>query len=208
MTVLQPDFIGEMELGMVPPNTCSIYKFNFTFFRHLRKNPDDQYIKGGAWCNDQDSCEYRYQSSIDLMSSSQWTPSIYMTEGLFSQLPANNSWYNANSVYVMYCSSDVWSGNGSATYPDGTHYEFRGKVIIQALINLLWNSYGMDQATEVIDRSSFSFNFLLLIRPFSHLRSFYTKIYNTNPNMLHNLLIYFSGRFYSVDAVLGDKELL
>ena len=83
------------------------------------------------------------------MSSSTWTPTIYMTEGLFSQTASDNSWYNANSVYAMYCSSDVWSGNGSATYPDGTHYEFRGKVIIQELIDLLWNSYGMNSASEV-----------------------------------------------------------
>lgn len=110
------------------------------------------HLQGGAWCYDEDSCNYRWNDDIDLMSSTEWEPTIYMSEGLFNMNPLKNAWWSANSVYVMYCSSDVWAGNGTSNYPGATtqQWQFRGKVIIKELIEVLWNSYGLDSASSIL----------------------------------------------------------
>lgn len=86
------------------------------------------------------------------MSSTPWSQTIEMTEGLFSLDPSENAWYNANEVYAMYCSSDVWSGNGTSNYadPNAQQWQFRGKQIMLTLINVLWESYNLNTATQVI----------------------------------------------------------
>ena len=89
-------------------------------------------------------------SSPDLMSSNGWSSSIVMTEGLFSLDSTKNAWYNANEVYAMYCSSDVWCGNGTSDYPGRSNqYEFKGKQIIKTLLDTLLEDYQMNSATTV-----------------------------------------------------------
>ena len=85
------------------------------------------------------------------MSSSTWEDTLVLTEGLFSLDSNKNAWYNANEVFVMYCSSDVWSGNGTSHFSDPSvqQWQFKGKQIIATLIDILWDSYALDTATQV-----------------------------------------------------------
>lgn len=71
---------------------------------------------GGWWCWDNTSCQQRAASSPTLVSSADWPQTVNSSEmGLLSGDPtANPDFYNANVVYLGYCSSDAWSGNRSA----------------------------------------------------------------------------------------------
>jgi hypothetical protein len=51
-------------------------------------------------------------SDVDQASSKFWTPST-LASGIFSR-EANNSFSQANMVYVRYCSSDAWMGNAAS----------------------------------------------------------------------------------------------
>ena len=51
----------------------------------------------------------RALSLVDQASSKFWTPST-LASGIFSR-EANNSFSQANMVYLRYCSSDAWMGN-------------------------------------------------------------------------------------------------
>ena len=53
------------------------------------------------------------------------------------------------SQWSSYCTSDNWSGNASVTYSSGTTWQFRGKRVIEAVVETLYSSFGMKTASEV-----------------------------------------------------------
>ncbi|XP_010185557.1 PREDICTED: protein notum homolog, partial [Mesitornis unicolor] len=56
--------------------------------------------------------------------------------GILSSQPEENPhWWNANMVFIPYCSSDVWSGASSK--PEKNEYAFMGALIIQEVIKEL-----------------------------------------------------------------------
>jgi O-palmitoleoyl-L-serine hydrolase len=109
------------------------------------------HLQGGAWCYDQASCTYRMQSSPDLTSSIGYSAtSNDHGSGLFStNSTLNAAWYNANVAYIMYCSSDSWSGNTSTTL-SGTPWTFQGRRIIESVFLTLARSYGLKSASDVL----------------------------------------------------------
>ena len=75
------------------------------------------------------------------MSSSDWTTE-FAQEGIFSTIQPDNPWYNANLVWVKYCSSDSWFGDAgpsNATFG----FSFRGSRIITAAVTALMQHNGM-----------------------------------------------------------------
>jgi len=101
--------------------------------------------QGGAWCNDEASCEYRWENSPDQMSSKGWTYSKDFSSGIFSTDPSLNPWYNANQVYCMYCSSDIWSGGRFSG-----KWHFNGKAIMAGIFEKLWSDHGLDSADHIL----------------------------------------------------------
>lgn len=100
------------------------------------------HLQGGGFCYDLLSCQRRAQSlnAQTIMSSNGWpTVSVGSGNGLMSSDPLENpDFYNANRVYVRYCSSDVFSG-ATNPYP-GNPWHFRGRTILRAVLDDLGNS--------------------------------------------------------------------
>lgn len=115
------------------------------------------YLAGGGWCYDFKSCAARYSgteyphhncsnSSLTapcFMSSKDFPDSCGKT-GIFDARPGNSPLHGANKVYVPYCSSDGWMGDGS--FHD---WDFRGARIARAVIKDL-QSKGLNKGSTLI----------------------------------------------------------
>ncbi|XP_051529312.1 palmitoleoyl-protein carboxylesterase notum1a-like [Myxocyprinus asiaticus] len=105
------------------------------------------FLEGGWYCFSKHTCDSRYETMRRLMSSSKW-PMTRTGTGILSPQPEENPhWWNANRVFVPYCSSDVWSG--STTKTDQNDYAFMGSLIIQEVIKDLL-AIGLDSAKVLL----------------------------------------------------------
>ncbi|XP_026874514.2 carboxylesterase notum2 [Electrophorus electricus] len=111
------------------------------------------FLEGGWCCYNKETCDSRYKNIPRLMSSADWPRTRKGSGILSSQAEENPHWYNANIVFVPYCSSDVWSGNKPAApkakQGKDTEYSFMGSVIIREMIKDL-ASKGLKQARLVM----------------------------------------------------------
>uniref|UniRef100_A0A8B9J6Q6 Notum, palmitoleoyl-protein carboxylesterase n=1 Tax=Astyanax mexicanus TaxID=7994 RepID=A0A8B9J6Q6_ASTMX len=99
------------------------------------------FLEGGWYCFNKENCDSRYETMRRLMSSSKW-PQTKTGTGILSSLPEENPhWWNANMVFLPYCSSDVWSGATPKT--DQNDYAFMGSLIIKEVVKDLL-SKGLD----------------------------------------------------------------
>ncbi|XP_039715786.1 palmitoleoyl-protein carboxylesterase NOTUM [Pteropus medius] len=71
------------------------------------------FLEGGWYCFNRENCDSRYDTMRRLMSSRDWPRTRTGTGILSSQPEENPHWWNANMVFIPYCSSDVWSGASS-----------------------------------------------------------------------------------------------
>ncbi|KAH3763100.1 Pectinacetylesterase [Pelomyxa schiedti] len=63
------------------------------------------HLEGGHWCWDDQTCMDRNSSSPYLMSNKYWTETLDKNSGVFSlDSTENPSFWDANQVYVNYCS--------------------------------------------------------------------------------------------------------
>ncbi|KAF3843968.1 hypothetical protein F7725_016016 [Dissostichus mawsoni] len=115
-----------------------------------QNNRNNAKPSGGWCCHSKETCDSRYQNIPRLMSSTGWPQTKRGTGILSSQAEENPHWNNANIVFIPYCSSDVWSGNGPAPTPpprqrqgrekerdrniNATEYTFMGSLIIREVI--------------------------------------------------------------------------
>uniref|UniRef100_A0A672G7M4 Palmitoleoyl-protein carboxylesterase notum1a n=1 Tax=Salarias fasciatus TaxID=181472 RepID=A0A672G7M4_SALFA len=105
------------------------------------------FLEGGWYCFNKENCDSRYDTMRRLMSSSKW-PQTKTGTGILSPLPEENPhWWNANMVFIPYCSSDVWSGAAAKTEQSG--YAFMGSLIIQEVVKDLL-SKGLDTAKVLL----------------------------------------------------------
>uniref|UniRef100_A0A665UXZ5 Notum, palmitoleoyl-protein carboxylesterase n=1 Tax=Echeneis naucrates TaxID=173247 RepID=A0A665UXZ5_ECHNA len=82
-----------------------------------------------------------------LMSSTKW-PQTRTGTGILSPQPEENPhWWNANMVFIPYCSSDVWSGVTPKT--EHSDYAFMGSLIIKEVVNELLLK-GLDNAKVLL----------------------------------------------------------
>ncbi|XP_062072092.1 palmitoleoyl-protein carboxylesterase NOTUM [Lepus europaeus] len=93
------------------------------------------FLEGGWYCFGRESCDSRYDTMRRLMSSKDWPRTRTGTGILSSQPEENPHWWNANMVFVPYCSSDVWSGASPKSEKNG--YAFLGALIIQEVVREL-----------------------------------------------------------------------
>nr|CAG4640708.1 EOG090X02ZJ [Eulimnadia texana] len=118
---------------------------------YVRKSYGSQrwivFLDGGWYCVDKRSCDDRWTRLRGLMTSAMW-PDTRQVGGILSPDPEENPfWWNANHVYVPYCSSDSWSGSS----PAGTNnrFAFMGSSIIREVLRDLLPQ-GLSNASKLI----------------------------------------------------------
>ncbi|KAJ8366605.1 hypothetical protein AAFF_G00348600, partial [Aldrovandia affinis] len=105
------------------------------------------FLEGGWYCFNKDTCDSRYDTMRRLMSSSKW-PETKTGTGILSPQPEENPhWWNANMVFIPYCSSDVWSGASART--NKSSYAFMGSLIIKEVVKELLTK-GLDTAKVLL----------------------------------------------------------
>lgn len=108
------------------------------------------FLKGGEACTTPAECTERQSLKPELMSSATYAASL-TAEGLLSPDPAiNPDFYDWTHVYVMYCSSDSWTGDKGPTTE--APWDFRGHRILNAVVEDLkaYAANPLANATEVI----------------------------------------------------------
>ncbi|XP_066473437.1 palmitoleoyl-protein carboxylesterase NOTUM [Tiliqua scincoides] len=93
------------------------------------------FLEGGWYCFSRENCNTRYETMRRLMSSKEWPITRTGTGILSSQPEENPHWWNANMVFIPYCSSDVWSGASAKT--EKSEFVFMGALIIQEVVKQL-----------------------------------------------------------------------
>lgn len=101
------------------------------------------HVQGGGACFGYEDCKARYCGSAYYDASkmsSEYLPDAVGAVGIYDADPAN-AYAGANQVFIYYCSSDEWAGQGSRTVsaagePTFTQFE-RGHVILTAGIDEL-----------------------------------------------------------------------
>ncbi|KAK6478249.1 inactive palmitoleoyl-protein carboxylesterase notum1b [Huso huso] len=105
------------------------------------------FLEGGWYCFSKENCDTRYDTTRRLMSSTGW-PQTKIGTGILSSHPEENPyWWNANMVFIPYCSSDVWSG--ASTKSHKSDYAFMGSLIIKEVVKELLTK-GLDNAKVLL----------------------------------------------------------
>ena len=121
------------------------------------------YLQGGGWCSGiinkvspvfTSSCLSRSQTSY---GTTIHDPTYsYFSYGYFDTNPVNNPLsYDWNTIYVRYCDCSSFVGNND-TITNVTHNNqtyslyFRGFRVLKGAFELLWNEYGLSNATDVL----------------------------------------------------------
>uniref|UniRef100_A0A8D0EFI7 Notum, palmitoleoyl-protein carboxylesterase n=1 Tax=Salvator merianae TaxID=96440 RepID=A0A8D0EFI7_SALMN len=89
-------------------------------------------LNASVTCNDGSPAGYYLKES---KGSRRWLLFLEGTGILSSQPEENPHWWNANMVFIPYCSSDVWSGASART--EKNEFVFMGALIIQEVVKEL-----------------------------------------------------------------------
>ncbi len=115
------------------------------------------YLNGGGYCSDDASCTTRWRSLSQYMTSKNWLPFDFTTQGIVSSA---GIFSQSNRVNLRYCSSDLWTGGHVGVFnpqnppPKRTlipvgNWHFRGPAIIEAAIDDLFR-FGLEDADTVL----------------------------------------------------------
>jgi len=116
-------------------------------------------LEGGEYCFDSHSCTDRSIRLEGRVTSAGASTLPFPSDGILSSLEEDNPyWYDANRVYLHYCSSDLWMGTRSATESDiivdGKAWAFLGNLLLtrslEYLQTLQERNGGLSEATEVL----------------------------------------------------------
>ncbi|KAK6631709.1 hypothetical protein RUM43_013773 [Polyplax serrata] len=106
------------------------------------------FLEGGWYCYDHKSCHARWMEMRSLMSSKLWPPIRTVGGILSTNIEENPFWWNANHVFVPYCTSDSWSGT-RARASGGSRFSFMGAAVVrQVILDLL--PLGLVNATSLL----------------------------------------------------------
>lgn len=100
------------------------------------KNPNAWvfYLQGGGLCVEPIDCYKRKKSGLG--SSSYWGQTVNQPNGVLSNDPNLNPFYDFNHVYIRYCSGDTHTGtDGNGTSLLG--FTFAGHLILEAVVRHL-----------------------------------------------------------------------
>eukprot|EP00794_Sanderia_malayensis_P000579 gene579-1239_t len=106
------------------------------------------YLEGGGYCYNKETCKQRkYMSKYFSLVSLRPSSKDKLVSGILSTNKNTNPlWWNANHVYVPYCSSDIWTGNNRS---NGKGFSFLGARIIDAVVDDLWKRRDLTKATNL-----------------------------------------------------------
>jgi hypothetical protein len=125
------------------------------------------FLEGGGFCMDNTTCAQRYNaapgggghnmsSTLDRQTAANNGGKLpAKLGGIFAATATENpTFYDANIVRLLYCSSDLWSGEkaGDDTLPitNVARWHFRGRAIVQAAFAELSAHEGLGAATDVV----------------------------------------------------------
>ena len=103
-------------------------------------------LEGGGLCSHQDDCTQR--STTDLGSSKNFAKQIDLPSFQAQDSRSNPDWYNANQVFIPYCTGDVHGG--TRTEPNEWGFYFSGHHVVSAVVEDLKKNKGLDAADLVI----------------------------------------------------------
>ena len=114
------------------------------------------YFKGGGWCYDEDSCASRAYTEL---GSAAFFPETFSFGGIMDpDADANPTFHDFNRVVLWYCDGASFSGDRTEplSWPDPKHagsnmtLYFRGKRVLNYMMETLRSEYGLDQAKEIV----------------------------------------------------------
>jgi O-palmitoleoyl-L-serine hydrolase len=96
------------------------------------------YLQGGGGCASDQACADRAKTTHDLVSSNDVNlPSALVADGILSTVPAvNPDFAGYTHVFLHYCSSDTYAGDGDRVIAGAT-WHFRGAEIVTAMLDQL-----------------------------------------------------------------------
>jgi len=106
-------------------------------------------LQGGGWCWDIPSCASRWKYSQYWMTSKDLPATMNDTDcigpachgGILSSDPKINPYfYDANQVYIWYCSSDSHLGNNAASPQTGNWYFYGKWNILAVMEEIIYNT--------------------------------------------------------------------
>ncbi|XP_076815036.1 palmitoleoyl-protein carboxylesterase notum1-like [Clavelina lepadiformis] len=108
------------------------------------------YLQGGWYCADEESCKLRMAQIPSLTGSASWR-NCKTGDGIISMSSTvNPHLYDANMIYIPYCSSDVWSGTVRNRILGDMAFSFMGSAIVEQVVRRLIHNHGMLEATSVV----------------------------------------------------------
>ncbi|XP_053209032.1 palmitoleoyl-protein carboxylesterase notum1-like isoform X2 [Panonychus citri] len=106
------------------------------------------FLEGGWYCFSPATCHQRWLGMRNLMTSAHW-PQSRSVGGILSPNQSDNPFfYNANHVFVPYCSSDSWSGDSPAA--TSADLSFLGSRIITEVISELLHMKGLSDGKTLL----------------------------------------------------------
>ncbi|KAH8862655.1 Palmitoleoyl-protein carboxylesterase NOTUM [Schistosoma japonicum] len=96
------------------------------------------FLEGGWYCFDEETCVLRESNAFSLFSSKFWPKTRSLGGILSSDSNANPNYHEFHSVFIPYCSSDLWTGKMANRSGD---FYFHGSRILAAVIDdLPWHN--------------------------------------------------------------------
>ncbi|CAH8560223.1 unnamed protein product [Schistosoma turkestanicum] len=96
------------------------------------------FLEGGWYCFDEETCILRESNAFSLFSSKFWPKTRSLGGILSSDSNANPNYHEFHSVFIPYCSSDLWTGKMANRSGD---FYFHGSRIVAAVIDdLPWRN--------------------------------------------------------------------
>ncbi|CAH0553024.1 unnamed protein product [Brassicogethes aeneus] len=105
------------------------------------------FLEGGWYCYDHHSCRTRWLRQRHYMTSSQWPETRDIGGILSANMEENPFWWNANHVFIPYCTSDIWSG--TRIQSTNEMFSFMGSSIVQQAIKDLI-PLGLENSTDLL----------------------------------------------------------
>jgi hypothetical protein len=90
-------------------------------------------LEGGGACYDQETCTSRSKGALG--SSKNYKPTLEAEKWMSASSTANPDFYDANTVYVPYCSSDTHRGQQNTTSALTWGFYFSGHLNLVAIVN-------------------------------------------------------------------------
>lgn len=107
------------------------------------------HLEGGWWCWDDKTCLGRTKGSKPMVSSAFW-PSMRNFGGIFSNdASVNEDWTGVHFVFMPYCSSDAWVGDGVGLV-NNTEWQFRGRRVVEAVFRTFFTGRSLTRPQEVL----------------------------------------------------------